>query len=195
MQSRIRHILSASADVKTRMSQDRGLTADVARVAGRLIRCVQDGGTVYTCGNGGSACDAMHFAEELVARYKRVRPGIRARHLLDAGILTCWSNDESFETAFARQVETLCRPEDVLVAFSTSGNSSNVVQAVEAARDLGTATIGLLGKGGGRLKDLCDLAVIVPDMETERIQEAHITLVHVFCELMETASDQGGAFD
>lgn len=167
------------------MARDSHLAASIGAAAGALRSSLDAGGTIYTCGNGGSACDAMHFAEELVARYKRKRDGIRARHLLDAGIITCWSNDEDFVDVFARQVRTLCGPNDCLVAFSTSGNSRNTIRAVQAGDALGSTTIGLLGKGGGELADLCRHAIVVPSDATERIQEAHITIVHIFCEFLD----------
>ncbi len=188
MESQVSRIFQESSQLKRRMAEDAELAAGVAQAARVLLGTIEQGGTIYTCGNGGSACDAMHFSEELVARYKRKRPGIRSRHLLDAGIITCWANDESFETVFSRQVETLCGPADALVIFSTSGNSENAVQAATAAARVGARTIGLVGKGGGRLAGLCDLALVVPSDATERIQEAHITIVHTLCELIETQS-------
>lgn len=174
--------LEESARVKLAL---RELAPDVARVAGRVAECFRGGGRLYACGNGGSACDAMHLVEELVARYKRDRPGLPAHHLLDAPTLTCWSNDYDFASAFRRQVEAMARPGDVLVAISTSGNSANIVAAAEAARERGVATLGLLGRDGGRLKALCDDSLVVPARATERIQEAHITLIHLLCDLVE----------
>ncbi|HEX8245064.1 MAG TPA: SIS domain-containing protein [Longimicrobium sp.] len=176
--------LEESARVKLAL---RAMAPDVVRVAERVAEAFRGGGRLYACGNGGSACDAMHLVEELVARYKRERPGLPAHHLLDAPTLTCWSNDYEFATAFRRQVEAMVRPGDVLVAISTSGSSANVVAAVEAANGRGAATIGLLGRGGGRLAALCAEALVVPARETERIQEAHITLIHLLCELVERA--------
>jgi len=190
MQSTIRACLTRSAEIKSAIAGDAALTAGIERAAGTLLATIRAGGTIYSCGNGGSACDAMHFTEELVARFKRERPGIRAVHFHDPGTLTCWSNDYSFETVFERQVKTFCGPHDTLVGFSTSGNSGNVVAAVQAARALGTRTIGMLGRQGGRLAPLCDIPLIVPAEETERIQEAHITFVHILCELIETAPEQ-----
>ncbi|HSU17405.1 D-sedoheptulose-7-phosphate isomerase [Longimicrobium sp.] len=174
--------LEESARVKLAL---RAMAPDVARVAGRVAKSFRGGGRLYACGNGGSACDAMHLVEELVARYKRDRPGLPAHHLLDAPTLTCWSNDYDFASAFRRQVEAMARPGDVLVAISTSGNSPNVVAAAEAARERGVVTLGLLGRGGGRLAALCTDALVVPAEATERIQEAHITLIHLLCELVE----------
>ena len=157
----------------------------ILRLATRVADVFRAGNRLYACGNGGSACDAMHLVEELVARYKRERPGLPAHHLMDPSTLTCWSNDYEFATAFRRQVEALARPGDVLVALSTSGSSPHIVHAVEAARERGVLTIGFTGKDGGRLRDLCDEVLIVPSGATERIQEGHITVIHLLCELVE----------
>jgi len=145
------------------------------------------GNRLYACGNGGSACDAMHLVEELVARYKRERPGLPAHHLVDGPTLSCWANDYDWDSVFQRQVEAMVRPGDVLVALSTSGNSVNVIRAVEAADARGAVTLGLVGREGGRLAGLCTHALIVPAQATERIQEAHITIIHLLCELVERA--------
>jgi phosphoheptose isomerase len=178
----IHEALEESARVKLAL---RGLAPDVLRVAGRLADAFRAGGHLYACGNGGSACDAMHLTEELVARYKRERPGLPAHHLLDAPTLTCWSNDHAFEAAFSRQVQAMGRPGDVLVAISTSGESPNVLRAAEAAAERGMLAVALTGRGGGRLREICAEALVVPSDATERIQEAHITLIHLLCELVE----------
>jgi len=185
MQKTITEFLKNSISTKQQMLDDSSLLAQIEESASEIKKRVANGGTVYICGNGGSACDAMHFAEELVARYKRERPGIKAMHLLDSGVLSCWSNDYSYDTVFERQVETFCNDNDILVAISTSGNSSNVLKAVEAAKKKSSYTIGLTGRGGGELASLCDQGLIIPSDETDRIQEAHITLIHIFCELLE----------
>jgi D-sedoheptulose 7-phosphate isomerase len=174
--------LEESARVKHAMRDD---AARILRVAELVAECFRGGNRLYACGNGGSACDAMHLVEELVARYKRDRPGLPAHHLLDAPTLTCWSNDHDFAAAFERQVETWMRPGDVLVAISTSGNSPNVLNAAAAARRRGGLTIGLTGKDGGSLRSMCTEAIVVPSNATERIQEAHITVIHLICELVE----------
>lgn len=180
----IEQALAESARVKTALREQAPL---IARMAELIVAAYRAGGRVYACGNGGSACDAMHLVEELVARYKRDRPGLPAHHLLDAATITCWGNDYDFATIFSRQVEAMTRSGDVLVALSTSGNSENVVRAVEAARDRGVVTLGLTGRDGGRMKDLCSETLIVPATATERIQEAHIAVIHLLCELVETS--------
>ena len=178
----VRGALDESARVKLAM---RDLAPGVSRAAGRVAEAFRAGNRLYACGNGGSACDAMHLVEELVARYKRDRPGLPAHHLLDAPTLTCWSNDYEFDTAFSRQVEAMGRAGDVLVAISTSGNSPNVLRAARAARERGMLVLGLSGRDGGALHGLCDEALVVPAQATERIQEGHITLIHLLCELVE----------
>lgn len=158
----------------------------IEAIATTLERTVRQGGVIYVCGNGGSACDSMHFVEELVARYKMDRPGIKAKHLCDPAILTCWSNDYDFNSVFARQIETFVGPTDAVVCFTTSGNSPNILRALEVANNRQAATIGLLGKDGGKAKALAAQSVVVPSDVTAHIQEAHITIVHILCELLET---------
>jgi len=174
--------LEESARVKLAL---REMAPQVVRAAGRLAESFREGGRLYACGNGGSACDAMHLVEELVARYKRDRPGLPAHHLMDGPTLTCWANDYDFATVFRRQVEAMVRPGDVLVAISTSGNSANVLAAAQAARERGAVVLGLLGRDGGALAELCHEPLVVPAQATERIQEGHITLIHLLCELVE----------
>ncbi len=178
----IRSALDESARVKLAL---RDQAPDLLRMADAVADAFRAGNRLYACGNGGSACDAMHLVEELVARYKRERPGLPAHHLMDAPTLTCWANDYDYESAFERQVETMMRPGDVLVALSTSGNSANVLRAVRAAGGRGAVTVGLTGRDGGELAGLCTHAFIVPAQDTARIQEAHITLIHLLCEMVE----------
>jgi D-sedoheptulose 7-phosphate isomerase len=178
----VHQALEESARVKLAMREQ---APQIVRLAELLVRAFRAGNRVYACGNGGSACDAMHLVEELVARYKRERPGLPAHHLLDAATITCWGNDYDFDGIFQRQVEALVREGDVLVALSTSGNSPNVVRAVEAANQRGAVTIGLSGRDGGRLPELCTECFVVPAAATERIQEGHITVIHLLCELVE----------
>lgn len=149
------------------------------------LNCINSGGTLYACGNGGSACDAMHFVEELVARYSLDRPGIKAQHFLDPGTLTCWANDYDFESAYERQVQTFLGENDLLFVFSTSGNSPNILKALSAANKAGAKTIAFLGKGGGKAKELASHSLIIESENTARIQESHIACVHALVERIE----------
>ncbi|MBX2987307.1 MAG: D-sedoheptulose 7-phosphate isomerase [Bdellovibrionaceae bacterium] len=150
-----------------------------------LLETFRRGGNVFSCGNGGSHCDAMHFAEEWTGRYRKNRPPLGALALGDPSHVTCVSNDYGFEEIFARQLEGLGRKGDLVVGLSTSGNSKNVIKAFEVARKKGITTVGLLGRDGGAMKDLCDLALIVPGGSSDRIQEIHIKIVHIVIESVE----------
>ncbi|MCI5066608.1 SIS domain-containing protein [bacterium] len=177
--------LAESARIKGELARDENFLKVWQDAADMLRSVVAQGGTVYLCGNGGSTCDALHFREELVARYNRERPGIRAQHFMDSPTLTCWGNDYDYHTAFEREAKTFLTERDLLIGISTSGNSKNVLAAVEVARERKTPTIGLLGKSGGALRTAVDYPLIVPSEETDRIQEVHITLIHSFCEFLE----------
>jgi D-sedoheptulose 7-phosphate isomerase len=157
----------------------------VQRLSERLAACLEQGGRIIACGNGGSMCDAMHFAGELSGRYRDDRPALPAQAIGDSTHLTCVGNDYGFDRVFARGVEAWGREGDVLVVFSTSGNSPNVVAAVEAARAAKLGVLGLLGRGGGCLRDRCDLAIVVPGSTSDRIQEVHIKVVHLMIEQIE----------
>jgi D-inositol-3-phosphate glycosyltransferase len=155
--------------------------------ADAIAECFQAGGKVLVCGNGGSAAEAQHFAAELLGRFRRAdRPGLPVMPLCaDTAILTAWSNDVGFESAFARQVEALGRPGDVLLGISTSGRSSNLVQAFQAARLQGMRSLSILGRDGGLVRKLSDVPIVVPAEDTQRIQEVQLLLIHVLCELVE----------
>jgi len=160
--------------------------AQGADMAERLKR----GGRILVCGNGGSAADAQHFAAELSGRYVKERRALAGIALtVDTSALTAIGNDYGFDQVFSRQVEAYGRPGDVLVGISTSGNSPNVIKAVEAAKGLGLHTIGLLGRDGGKLKDLCDEALVVPSSVTARIQELHLMIYHFWCEAIDEHID------
>jgi D-sedoheptulose 7-phosphate isomerase len=150
-----------------------------------LVKCYEDGGKAMSCGNGGSHCDAMHFAEELTGQFYKPRKPLGAIALGDASHVTCTSNDFGFEHIFSRQVEALGRSGDVLVALSTSGNSKNVIKAVEKAKVMGIKTVGLLGKDGGVLKSMVDVAIVVPAKTSDRVQEVHIKIIHTVIETLE----------
>lgn len=154
--------------------------------AERAWSCLASGGRLLWMGNGGSASDSQHLAAELVGRFERERPGLAAIALTtDSSILTSVANDYGFEQVFARQVEALGRPGDLLVGLSTSGNSPNVVRAMQRAADLDLYRVGLTGADGGALAASCELCLRVPSRNTARIQEAHILLGHLLCDLVE----------
>ena len=160
----------------------------IEQAARRLIECYRAGGKLLVMGNGGSAADAQHFAAELVGRYMLERPAYPAIALsTDTSILTAVSNDYGYADVFRRQVEAHARPGDVVVGISTSGNSENVCRAMVAAKERGAVTIALGGGDGGRMKSLADISLIAPSKETPRIQEAHITIIHILCDVVEAA--------
>ncbi|WP_109122057.1 D-sedoheptulose 7-phosphate isomerase [Azospirillum sp. TSO22-1] len=160
----------------------------VAAAAGLMIEALRGGGKVMFCGNGGSAADSQHFAAELMGRFLVDRPPLPAVALtVDTSALTAIGNDYSYDDIFSRQLRGIGRAGDVLVGISTSGNSRNVVAALQAARELGIRTIGLTGQGGGAMAALCDVALCVPSNKTPRIQEMHLAVGHMLCQLVEEA--------
>lgn len=184
----IDHISSVVADsleVKRRYFAEHA--ADVLRAARMIADCFNAGGKLLLCGNGGSAADAQHIAGEFINRFlpqdRRALPAIALS--TDGGVLTCIANDTGFENIFARQIEALGARGDVCLAITTSGNSPNVVAAIEQAHAKELKVIGLLGRDGGRCAELCDLALVVSSNDTQRIQETHNLIGHVVCELVE----------
>ena len=164
----------------------RELSPRVAAFARRYAAVLRAGGTLFFCGNGGSAADAQHLATEYVVRYCRTRRGLAAMALTtDSSVLTAAGNDLGFEQIFARQVEALCRPGDLLVLHSTSGKSPNLLAAARAARDRGVGTAAFLGRGGGPLTEAVDEAIVVSSDDTSRIQILHLALEHLIVELVE----------
>ena len=160
----------------------------IAAIGEALTRTLRAGNKILTFGNGGSACDAQNFADELVGRFRRNRPPLAALSLtVNSSDLTSIANDFGYEHVFARQLEAHARPGDAAVAISTSGNSPNVLKAVEAAKRLGLTTIGLTGKEGGKLRPLVDHCLCVPSTAVARIQEAHITVIQILCEIIESS--------
>ncbi len=159
---------------------------NIERCADLIYRTFENGGKVLICGNGGSAADAQHLAAEFVGRYETERKALAAIALTtDTSALTALANDYDFERIFARQVEALVRPNDLLIAISTSGNSPNVTAAVMAARQIGCQTLGMTGAKGKKLASLCDECLMIPAERTARIQEAHITVAHIWCEMID----------
>ncbi len=162
------------------------------RAADEIVDRVALGGNVYWFGNGGSATQALHFATEMVGRFERERRGIGAYALVaDTSLITAVANDYSFDVIFARQIEALCRPGDVAVGLSTSGNSANVLQGIDAAASIGALTVGFTGADGGKLAWSVDIPIVVDSDRTCRIQEAHLFLGHALCELIEEAVSEG----
>ena len=191
IQARIRALL---ADRRARLDAAlASIDADpdsVVRLLEAVDATVRRGGTILTCGNGGSAAEALHLAEELIGRYRGDRPPIRSMCLnADPTALTCIANDFGFEAIFARQVEAMATDLDALVIFSTSGRSPNLLAALEAARDRNATTIGFLGGDGGEARALCDVSVVVGGRDSAAIQEVHQFLMHACCEQFETDSN------
>ena len=175
-----------SVAVKESMLRDATFLGAAAEVSRVLTQALRDGNKVILFGNGGSAADAQHIATELVARYLRDRAALAALALtVNTSCLTAIANDDSFDNVFARQLEALGAPGDVAVALSTSGNSRSVLAAVETAKRKRLVTLGLTGKSGGKLKAIVDYCLCVPSNETPRIQECHILIGHILCEIVE----------
>ncbi len=162
------------------------------KIGAAVIGTLKAGGKILTCGNGGSAADAMHLAEELVGRYSRNRRPLPALCLnADPTLLTCIANDFGFDAVFARQVEGLAGKDDLLIVFTSSGNSVNIVKALEVARPRGIKSVALLGKDGGAAKGKADIELIVASNNTARVQEAHTVLLHTLLEAVEAALQTG----
>ncbi len=159
----------------------------ISNVGISMQNCIKNGGKILICGNGGSAADAQHIAAEIVGRFKKERKGMPAIALTtDTSIITSVGNDYGYDYIFARQIEALCRAEDLVIGISTSGNSANVVRAMQAAQSIGATTIGLTGGTGGQLTAICDHNLVMPSSVTARIQEAHIFVGHSLCEILES---------
>jgi D-sedoheptulose 7-phosphate isomerase len=165
----------------------KALSSEIVQCVDLFEACHKNGGTIYAFGNGGSACEAMHLVEELVARYFMERPGIRSQHFLDPSTMTCWGNDYDFLDVFKRQAEVFLTDRDVVVAFSTSGNSENILRGIAAAKEKGSKVVLLGGKEGGKAKAYADLSILIPSTSptSARIQEAHILIVHLLVHLLE----------
>jgi D-sedoheptulose 7-phosphate isomerase len=162
------------------------LTPRIEEVGQLLIKTFAGGGKMLTCGNGGSAADSQHFAEELLGRFLRTRRPLPAISLTSDGTaMTCIANDFGYPEVFSRQVQGLAKAGDVVVGFSTSGNSENVLRALQAAREQSAITVAMLGRDGGKIAPLADHAIIVPSNITAHIQEMHVVIVHVLCDIVD----------
>lgn len=168
-----------------RFLADPNTNKNLVKMSQVLIQTFQNGGNIFTCGNGGSHCDAMHFAEEWTGRYRKNRKPMGALALGDPSHVSCVANDFGFEHIFERQLQGLGRKGDLLILISTSGNSKNQILAAEAAKKMGMTTFGLLGRNGGPLKEIVDHSVVVPAKTSDRIQEMHIKIIHNVIETVE----------
>ncbi|MEN9511629.1 MAG: D-sedoheptulose 7-phosphate isomerase [Bacteroidota bacterium] len=181
----LQHFQEAAQTLQTFMSDHKNLDA-IHRAGVLCVESLRAGGKIITCGNGGSHCDAMHFAEELSGRYRQDRPALAAFAISDPSHISCVGNDYGFEFVFSRSVEALGRPGDVLLAISTSGNSPNIIRAMEAARNKGMKVVGLTGKDGGNAAALCDAEIRAPKSEyADRAQEIHIKVIHALIDFIE----------
>lgn len=188
--------IKESIACKEALLEDSRLMAVITDTGEVCVDAFLSGNKILVCGNGGSASDAQHMAGELVGRYLMERRGLPAIALpADAAVMTALSNDYDYEDVFARQVRALGREGDILFGISTSGNSSNVVKALEEARKMGIVTVGLTGRTGGRMKECCDYLLNVTSDRTPRIQEMHIMLIHIICGIIEEQLASCGFFD
>jgi len=185
-QSKINNSIEESIDVKRKVLQE--LPGKIEQIGLMLANSIKNGGKIMFCGNGGSAADSQHLAAELVVRLRSTfqRPAIPALALtVDTSILTAGGNDFGFDYIFSRQIEAFGNQGDVLIAISTSGNSENIVQAISEAKKKNIKVIGMLGGNGGKIKELCDEVLIISSTTTARIQESHIMVGHLLCEIIE----------
>ncbi len=183
----VKNSLIESSEVKLKILDE--CSGDIIKMVNTVVDSYKNGGKLLLCGNGGSAADCQHIAAEFMIRLSHViqRPALPAIALTtDTSNLTAGGNDIGFDNIFARLVEGLGIKGDVLLGISTSGNSANVIKAVEKAKEKGLVTIGLLGGTGGKLKDIVDVSIVIPSKNTQRIQEGHITVAHILCESVET---------
>lgn len=191
-QELIRQELNQSAETLQKFLKDDANIAAIEHAALLLANSFKSGGKVISCGNGGSHCDAMHFAEELTGRYRENRPGYPAIAVSDPSHLSCVSNDFGYDCVFSRYVEAVGQSGDILLGFSTSGNSANIINAIKAARNKGMLVIALTGNEGGKIAGITDVEIRVPySGYADRIQEIHIKVVHLLILLVEKEMEKG----
>lgn len=178
--------IRASIEVKEKLLEDENALTAISQAAHSMVQALAHDGKVLLCGNGGSAADAQHIAAELTGRFYTDRPPLFAEALhVNSSYMTAVANDYSYDEVYSRLIKAKGRKNDVLVAISTSGNSSNIIKAVEQANEQGLVTVGLTGESGGKLDGLCTFMIKVPSSDTPRIQEAHILIGHIICEMVE----------
>ena len=184
MKDKIRDIIKGSIKVKEGLLVNQ--LDNIEKAASLIIGSLKNGGKVLVFGNGGSAADSQHMAAELVGRFEKERKALGAIALTtNTSALTAIANDYGYDATFSRQIEALAKPGDVAFGISTSGNSKNVIEAVKVARTMGLKAVGLTGNDGGRLKRECDICIVVGSNQTPRIQESHLTICHILCQLIE----------
>jgi len=186
MQEHISDILNDSYNNLKKVISDKGLILEIETITTKIINAFKDGNKLLLCGNGGSASDAQHIAAELSGRFIKERKPLYAEALhVNSSYMTAVSNDYGFESTYSRMLEAIGEKGDVLIALSTSGNSENVVNAVKMANSLDMLSVGMSGATGGKIKELCQHNIIIPSSNTARIQEAHIIVGHIFCQIIE----------
>lgn len=186
MENQIPALIQASIDVKLKVLEDQGLQKNIADAVQAVLKSFKDGHKVLFCGNGGSAADAQHLAAEFSGRFYTDRDALPAEALhVNTSYMTAVANDYSYDVVYSRMINGIGRKGDVLVGLSTSGNSTNIVKAFEVAREKGMTTIGFTGATGGKMKDCSDILINVPSTDTPRIQESHILIGHIICQLVE----------
>jgi len=186
MQDKIRNIITDSVAVKNKLLQNEALLKTVEEVTNTIVAAFKNGNRVYFCGNGGSAADAQHLAAEFSGRFYTDRDALPAEALhVNTSYMTAVANDYSYDVVYARLIKGIANKGDVLVGLSTSGNSANIMKAFEVAREKGVITVGFTGETGGKMKELSDYLINVPSKDTPRIQESHILLGHIVCQLVE----------
>jgi D-sedoheptulose 7-phosphate isomerase len=188
MKEQISKIIQASVSVKEQILKDEAMLDTVARCSEAITQAFKNGNKVLFCGNGGSAADAQHLAAEFSGRFYIDRKALPAEALhVNTSYITAVANDYSYDVVYSRMIDGIGRPGDVVVGLSTSGNSGNILKAFESARKIGMITVGFTGATGGKMKDLSDYLLNVPSTDTPRIQESHILLGHIICQLVEEA--------
>ena len=185
MQDLIRGAFAASKDTLIRFMEGEENIRTIHQIADQIAETYLRSGKVLIFGNGGSMCDAMHFAEELTGRFRKDRPALPAIAISDPSHITCVANDYGFDHIFTRAIEAFARPGDVVIGLSTSGNSPNVINALQTAQSMGCITIALLGKDGGKLRGACDYEIIIPADTSDRIQEIHTLILHTLVQAIE----------
>ena len=184
MQQQITNIIQASIDTKQQLLADHGLIAKIEKVTALVVKAFASGNKVLFCGNGGSAADAQHLAAEFSGRFYLDRDPLPSEALhCNSSYITAVANDYGYDIVYSRMVKAMGKPGDVLISLSTSGNSVNIIKAAEQAKEIGMITVGLTGAGGGKMQAICDHLINVPSTDTPRIQESHIMVGHIICQL------------